>query len=326
MIINVAEASQVAQARRAAVDIARQLTSDETTIGRIGIVASEMATNLLKHTPGGRIVAEAYADASGRGVELMSLDAGSGITDLDRAMTDGFSTSGTAGGGLGAIRRQADHFAVFTKPDRGTAVLARIATSEKPVHGAVIGVVHAPIVGETISGDGWAFAESDHGPTLMVMDGAGHGPLAHAATKAAIDIFNANVNEPGVELLERIHRGVAHTRGGAVAIARIDRQANVIRYTGVGNISGAVISAAGSRRMISHNGTIGSAMRRLQEFTYPFSAPALVFLHSDGLSAKWDFASYPGLAVSHPSLVAGVLFRDFWRERDDGLIVAMRAE
>jgi anti-sigma regulatory factor (Ser/Thr protein kinase) len=329
MIIDVAEASQVAQARRAATEMARGLTSDETTIGRIGIVASEMATNLLKHAPGGRIVAEVYADAAGKGVELLSLDAGAGIADLDQAMTDGYSSSGTSGGGLGAIRRQADHFAIFSKPDRGTAVLARISIPEVSVSnrsGVTIGAVHAPIPGETVSGDSWAFAESELGPAIIMIDGSGHGPLAESAARTAVDIFMAHSNLPSVELFDRMHRGIAHTRGGAVAIARIDRAAGLIRFTGVGNISAAVASEKGLRRMISHNGTVGSAMRRLQEFTYPFSAPALVLLHSDGLSAKWDLNVYPGLATGHPSLAAGVLFRDFWRGRDDGLIVALRVE
>ncbi len=51
---------------------------------------------------------------------------------------------------------------------------------------------------------------------------------------------------------------------------------------------------------------------------------ALLVMHSDGISAKWDLASYPGLASRHPSLIAAVLYRDFRRRTDDATIVVAR--
>ena len=59
-------------------------------------------------------------------------------------------------------------------------------------------------------------------------------------------------------------------------------------------------------------------------FTYPFTGSPLIILHSDGLTSRWDLATYPGLAGQHPSLLAGVLLRDFRRGRDDASVVAMR--
>ena len=56
----------------------------------------------------------------------------------------------------------------------------------------------------------------------------------------------------------------------------------------------------------------------------PSLAWPLVILHSDGVSARWDLAAYPGLVSQHPSLVAGVLLRDFKRGRDDASVVALR--
>ena len=97
-----------------------------------------------------------------------------------------------------------------------------------------------------------------------------------------------------------------------------------MRFVGVGNISGAVVSEGTTKRMVSNNGIVGHAAPRMREFTYPYSGDPLIVLHSDGLTAKWDFDSYPGLAVSHPSLVAGILFRDHRRSRDDAAVVALR--
>jgi hypothetical protein len=78
--------------------------------------------------------------------------------------------------------------------------------------------------------------------------------------------------------------------------------------------------------MVSHNGVAGHVAPRIREFTYPFTGNPLVVLHSDGLSARWDPDHYPGLAASHPSLIAGVLFRDHRRSRDDAAVLASRTE
>ena len=122
-----------------------------------------------------------------------------------------------------------------------------------------------------------------------------------------------------------MHRALMPTRGAAVAVARIDAGARTVRYVGVGNISGVLVSDGGTRHMVSHNGTAGHVAPRIREFTYEFSGDPLVILHSDGLTPRWDLGAYPGLATQHPSLIAGVLLRDYRRGRDDASVVAMRA-
>ena len=99
----------------------------------------------------------------------------------------------------------------------------------------------------------------------------------------------------------------------------------MVRFVGVGNIGAVLANGGEARRMASYNGTAGHVAPRIREFTYPFTGRPLVILHSDGLSARWEIDAYPGLAASHPSLVAGVLFRDHRRGRDDATVVAMRA-
>ena len=66
-------------------------------------------------------------------------------------------------------------------------------------------------------------------------------------------------------------------------------------------------------------------MFKVQEFSYPFPSNALIILHSDGLTTHWNMDAYPGLIVKPPSLIAGVLYRDFQRGNDDVTVVAARA-
>jgi anti-sigma regulatory factor (Ser/Thr protein kinase) len=323
MIARVADPSEVSAARRAATDLARASGFDETATGRIAIVATEMATNLLKHASAGEIIVGNFADRDGAGLELLALDKGPGIADLGVALADGYSTAGSPGTGLGAVRRQCDQFAIWSRPGLGTAAVARFQR-HGPSGSVALGAIVEPYPGETVAGDGWAFGAAASGPTLLMVDGSGHGPLATRAAEAATKAFQGNLDRECKRLMEDIHRGLAPTRGAAVAVARVDMAQRLVRFIGVGNISAALHSQGVVRRMVTHNGTAGHIAPRMQEFTYPWTGNATIILHSDGLSAKWDLDAYPGLATSHPSLIAGVLFRDYRRGRDDASIVVMR--
>lgn len=92
----------------------------------VATAASELAHNLWMHADrGGRIEITLVRRASGAGVELLARDDGPGIADVDRAMTDGFSTLGGLGCGLPGVRRLMDEFAIESAPGRGTLVVAR---------------------------------------------------------------------------------------------------------------------------------------------------------------------------------------------------------
>jgi anti-sigma regulatory factor (Ser/Thr protein kinase) len=327
MISRVADPSQVAAARRAAAGLARDCGLDEVGSGRVALAATEMATNLLKHASGGEIIIQRIVDSEGDCLELLALDSGPGIADVGCALEDGYSTAGGPGTGLGAIRRQADHFALWSHPGIGTAVMARFALNGRvpPTPGATLGAIVVPFPGETAIGDDWAFAAEPSCFTLLVADGSGHGAGASRAAAAARGVFEQHKALDSVRLVQMIHDALKPTRGAAIAIARIDAKHRLVRFVGVGNIVGALVGEGGLRRMVSHNGTAGHVASRIREFTYPYAGVPTVILHSDGLSAKWNLDAYPGLGTAHPSLIAGVLFRAHRRERDDACIAVMRA-
>ena len=61
------------------------------------------------------------------------------------------------------------------------------------------------------------------------------------------------------------------------------------------------------------------------DFSYAWPEDGLLVLHSDGLSTSTGLESYPGLAARDPVLIAGVLYRDFSRGRDDATVVVAKA-
>jgi len=315
--IVVREPTHVAEARRQAEAAAMRSGFGETDTGRTAIVVTELATNLLKHANGGEIVLD-VAD----GLQVLALDKGPGMADVDACLADGFSTGGTRGEGLGAVRRQSEMFEVYSRPGMGTAVLTRLTAGRKPARTPAWATVCLPYPGEVLCGDGWRVRNDDGVATLITVDGLGHGIFAHEASEAALAAFDRYGLKPLTELLEYVHGALRPTRGAAVSVARVHE--GRVEFAGVGNVAGVVSSGGVSRRMISHNGTLGHIAKRFQAFDYPVAGPPVVLLHSDGLGTSWVFEKYPGLTSCDPALIAGVLYRDFNRGRDDVTVLAFR--
>jgi anti-sigma regulatory factor (Ser/Thr protein kinase) len=324
--VAVTEASDASEVRRVAADLASRLGFGETDAGRVAIVATELATNLVKHAGGGELVIGGIRDGDVPVVSLLALDRGRGIARLHESLRDGFSTTGTAGNGLGAIARLSDRLDVFSAPGAGTGVVAEVHPGTRGVRtpGLAVGGLSVPVAGEDVCGDGWAFVEHEGRAVLLVVDGLGHGAGAAEAAVHATQIFRRDVRLGPEELMGRLHDGLRATRGAAAAIAEVDRRRGLVRYVGVGNIGATVLVDGTTRSLVSLHGTLGHDVRKLREFQYPWPSGALLVLHSDGLVTHWSLDGYAGLTRRHPRLIAGVLYRDFKRGRDDATVVVLR--
>jgi anti-sigma regulatory factor (Ser/Thr protein kinase) len=331
--IPVIEQSQVAEARRAAQLCAEELHLDEVAAGRASLVATELATNLLKHGGGGSIVIGSDEDEPGT-MEIVGIDKGRGMPNVQIAMQDGYSTAGSQGTGLGAIARAASTFDVYSAPGKGTVVACRIENEEvarRNVHRPLaqprlsIAGISVPKHGETDNGDAWTTMRNGESVTIAVVDGLGHGHAASAASSAAIGSFREHPNRTIDELLQTAHGALRPTRGAAVGVARVEPEAGRLDFAGVGNIAGTIVTDEAARRVVSHNGIIGHELRKLQTFSYPWPAGATLVLHSDGLSGNWSLATYPGLVARQPLTIAAVLFRDFCRGNDDATVVVAKS-
>lgn len=325
MIAQIQDPSQVASTRRLAGEFAAREGMPQDRIDKLALVTTELATNLLKHAGSGDILVSCFNDSDGIGIELLSLDRGPGMKDVNACLEDGFSTAGSLGHGLGSIRRQSDQLRIYSRPGAGTVVSVRfVVRPASPGTMLHCGAAVAPHPSETVCGDHWTLVRTKPGPLLLMADGSGHGPEARRAAELAETTLLENPEDTSEELMARIHRALTPTRGAAVAIARVDAPACRVCYAGVGNISSALVANGRVTRMVSQNGIAGHVAPRIREFTYGYNSLPLVIMHSDGIGTKWDLASYPGLVSAHPALLAGVLFRDFRRGRDDASIVAVR--
>lgn len=327
VVIPIRETSQVGEARRAAMRLGEGAGFNSNDAGRISIVVTELATNLVRHTSaGGELLLTSHGWGGELSVEISAIDGGPGMSDVQRCLKDGYSTAGTAGNGLGAVMRLSDESDLFSS-EKGTVVWCRViagAPAEKrPRRRSEIGGVSIPAPGEIVCGDAWRAARREGAISLLVVDGLGHGPLAADAAGAAMAQFDKNAFDSPRAHIEAAHAAIAGTRGAAMAVARIDLEAGKLTYAGVGNISGTLLDAGQSRGLFSHNGIVGHQMRKVQEFEYPWQASSTLVMYSDGLQSRWSLDKYPGLAVRVPPVIAGVLYRDFKRGKDDVTVVAV---
>jgi anti-sigma regulatory factor (Ser/Thr protein kinase) len=329
--IIVDETSKVGDARRRATFLAGHLGFDETAQGKVALVVTEVASNLVKHGGGGELIVQGLEyETGGEGLEIYALDSGRGIHDVDQCLADGYSTAGSPGTGLGAINRLVNALQIYSSPGNGTVLWARVNRTPQPrsPHQSTldVGVVTRAAPGEQVCGDGWATNVRDGRTFVLAVDGLGHGPAAAEAAAEAVRVFRGHTAPEPHQILESMHLALRSTRGAALAIARIDPGILAVRYAGVGNISGVIFDSAtgSSTSMVSHNGTVGYTIRRIHTYEYPWTDDSLLLMHSDGLATQWSLDRYPGLRQRHPSLIAGVLFRDYKRPRDDITVLAAR--
>lgn len=318
--------SRVGEARRHAVQLANLAGFDEVAAGRVALVATELGTNLVKHASNGRLlIARRGLDDGFVDIEILSIDEGPGISDLDQCMRDGFSSSGTPGTGLGAVKRLADDFDIYSATPSGTLIVARVRN--KPQRDDVVfrfGAVAIAAPGEVVSGDGWMIAIEGNTINTFVVDGLGHGPMAEEAAQTAIRHFKKNPFQDLALALQSGHDALRATRGAAVAVATIDANASLIHAVGAGNVIIRVVSGISDRTVLSQQGTIGLTIRKPAVVPIPWPDYALVAIHTDGVMQRWPSNAIAPLMQHDPSLAAALLVRDFCRGRDDATVLVIR--
>lgn len=316
-IVPVQDSSQVALARRTASELASAGGLDEQRSSAVSVVAVELANNILQHAGSGQLMFQ-YIHATGA-FDIMAVDHGAGMVNMERCLEDGFSTKSTPGLGLGAVRRFAVHFGAYSIPARTTAVTARMAERDpEPDFAVICTAIH----GETLSGDGWGVSED--GRSFCVVDGLGHGMLAAEAARVAIGIFHKQPGASTGNLLERMHAAMKSTRGAAAAVVRVNPEAGTLNFAGIGNISCVLLGESKSQSLVSHNGTLGHQLRRIQEFSYPYKRRDLLLMHSDGLTTQPKLGIPPSLLVQPPNVIAPFLFSEQVRGRDDATLLVHR--
>lgn len=326
--IAVQEETQPGSARREGARLAALEGMPEADVGRVSIVVTEAAKNLIKHGQGGEILLRGCTQGGSSSLDMLALDKGKGMADVTACLRDGYSTAGTSGTGLGAMQRLSDFLEIYSLPNAGTVVHCRIETGNRPSTHSVsrmeMGVVVVPVSGETKCGDSWAQYLTQTHSVYMVVDGLGHGVGAAEAADEAVAAFHRLESVNPLDILDEAHHALRKTRGAAMSVASIDHNLGKVRFAGVGNVAAAVITPSKMHSMVSHNGIIGHSAARIQDFTYDWAPGATLAMYSDGIGSHWNLAKYPGLQSKSPLVSAAVIYRDHSRRRDDATVLIAR--
>jgi anti-sigma regulatory factor (Ser/Thr protein kinase) len=291
--------------------------------GIVGTVVSELATNIVKYAGHGLIRLQLLERNGSPGVRIEAIDQGPSIPDIEKAMEEGFSTGGTLGMGLPAVRRLTDSMEVsnpagggtrvnvvrwcrrpeasFSKPlvtpQRAPATHKTEGTSPKAASGKPMALSiqtwERPKPPLRVSGDRVWWTQTDHYALLVHLDALGHGAKADSGASIIVESIQRQTEKwPGqptpdhlIAMLEASHLAAMGTVGASIALVLIDRHQNVLHHLGVGNISLLQFSPTGFEG-ISRTGTIGQHYRRPQFSSFPLKNIDRFVTFSDGLSCS----------------------------------------
>lgn len=322
------DASAAGTVRREAIRLATQLGFDAERAGEVGIVATELASNLVKHAVEGNVILRVVRSLDVAGLQVLSIDGGPGMADTRLSSQDGRSTSGSLGIGLGAVSRLASVVDGYSLPGRGTVLLATLwRESPAPVpfpSAPASAILTRPMTGESVCGDAGAIRiEDDTAVVALLADGLGHGALAAVASQEAVRAFRDSRGRPA-DVVSTLHARLGSTRGAAVAVVRIDGRDRSVAYAGIGNISGWIVESDRRSGLTTLPGIAGHQARTVREFRSELPRGATVVLHSDGLTDKWDLTRYAGLRSRDPAVIAATLLRDAGIRHDDASVLVVK--
>ncbi len=331
VLFRLEEESQVGYARRRLLNMVREAGFGETKAQTAALVVTEIAGNVVRHGCHGHLFLRILQAEESRGIEILAVDCGPGFSRPAEVFADGFSTGGGPGMGLGAIRRLSDESDAHSFPGKGVVIMSRIWAGNVPESLFDVGGIAVPFDGESSCGDSWCAHEFSSSGVFCLADGLGHGPKASEASMAAVEVVSLEKGQPPSKILGAIQTGIRHTRGAVALVARIDPSEGRLRYAGMGNIDARTIGSDGRQHhLLSRQGALGTVLhtgRNLHEEERSWNGDEVLFMASDGLKTRWSPDDFPGLFRRHPSVIAGVLWRELSRETDDvSLLICRRRQ
>jgi serine/threonine-protein kinase RsbT len=109
-----------ARQRARALAVGLEMPSTDQTL--LATAISEIARNITAYAQRGEVRLEVVHDGARHGIRVVAVDEGPGIADVEKALTDGYTTGGGLGLGLPGARRLVDEFEIQTAPGQGTRV------------------------------------------------------------------------------------------------------------------------------------------------------------------------------------------------------------
>lgn len=324
-------------------------------------IASELGSNILKYGEYGVVHIKRYDLPGFSDIEVKATDNGPGITDLENAMVDSYSSGGTLGLGLPGVKRIADKFKIESTPGSGTTVVAtkRIHRTSKGINyarfrdnslvpaskclsEAIKGYVPSqpfiPLVendsldigirircsyGERHSGDQICVVPLHNGCLVSIIDVTGHGSNASILANRLTVLIKENASSDLQSLMELLHRESSGTLGASVGLCFVDFQTAEVRYLGLGNTSLLLMSDK-NWRPVSKSGGVGLLMPSLTLQTNAFQRDDLLLMFSDGVSETGLTKDLKSFTYRDAENIANLVIDQAGKKYDDASCVVVK--
>lgn len=309
--------------------LAKQAGLSDKRTSEADLVVAEMATNLVKHGGGGQLLVKIIEQNKTPGIEIISIDNGPGMVDVNKMIADGTSTKQTLGLGLGTMKRLSNFFQVYSLKDWGTMIVARVFAKEfppfqKPPRAEIRSIV-IPKPGETACGDGFYYTSTKDHIKVFLGDGLGHGIEAEDVVQKAGAAFMECEETNPCEIIRYLNASVRKTRGlvGSVGVFTISEK--VWRLCGVGNIATRISGPSFLKNYLAYNGIIGlNVPKTLNTQEVPYEKGQTLIFCSDGIKSRWDLLKYTAITRYDPSILCAAVLKDFGRNTDDTSVAAIK--
>jgi serine/threonine-protein kinase RsbT len=106
-------------------ELTKQFKFDQFASAAMTTATSELSRNVWVHAKSGLARVSVLREGDRIGLEVVLVDHGPGIADLNRALAGGYSTANSLGLGLSGTRRLVDEFKIDTESGRGTTIVIR---------------------------------------------------------------------------------------------------------------------------------------------------------------------------------------------------------
>jgi anti-sigma regulatory factor (Ser/Thr protein kinase) len=319
---------------RQACDSARQLAAaigfSATHSEEIVLAVNELAMNLIKHASGGSIQMSVAGREGRTGMQVEAEDSGPGIEDINRAITDGYSTAGGLGIGLGTVNRVMDEMEIHSERSAGTHIVCQRWV--RPTYEGVLvselefGAAMRAYRDAAENGDAFLIRQWEGHALVGVIDGLGHGQFAQRAAFAARHYLEQHFDQPLESLFRGVGRACRATRGVVMALGRFDLAQEKLTVASVGNVEMRLIGSRQRFHPVVRRGIIGLNAPNAVSFEHPWTAESVLVLHSDGLGTHWDTADFPELQQETPSHAAYRLLAALGKPDDDATVVVVRTK
>ena len=315
--------------KRKAQSLATQYGFTPQQSADISVAASELATNLIKHAQRGIFNIEISQKDSYIKISLETKDKGPGFTDPSESIVDGISTSMTLGAGLGAVHRMMDSLDIRSDGIDGVTVRAEKSLSgkfkkEKIKNPYDIAALSRSLPGLSVNGDAFVIIHNNNTTLFAVIDGLGHGQLAHAASIKSRQYIETHAHMPLDKLMIGTSQACRITRGAVIGMGRLHWESNIMEYVSIGNIEIRILERAAPFKSLLRRGIVGKRMPRPVVTTNVLEENNIIILFSDGIQSHWDAKALRQRSLARSSELARHLMEHYSKERDDATVMVIK--